>query len=216
MRIDAAIVGDLERIMRNELVDAQHGIRRGIDKATTLAKTRLRSDIRRAGLKGRGRGGRLEKTWQSKVYQNDRDFMTRGSTNPPAGLVYSKAPHIITAHTEGALIKSSRGLFLAIPTQWAPRTGPGRSPIRPQDWPSGLPPLIFLPAPYGGVLVARGYTLTKSGRVSQSKNPRARDVVVFVLVRNVKLRPRLEKPEVIGERVLALLPDLILRNYRDR
>lgn len=216
MRLQAAIEGDLQKIMRDELEDAAGGVRRGVERATTLAKTRLRSEIRRAGLKGRGRGGRLEKTWQSKFYGNNQDFLTKGVVKPPAGLVFSKAPHIITAHTEGALIKSTRGRFLAIPTEWTPRTGRGRAPISPADWPSGLPKLIFLPAGRGGVLVARGYTLTKAGRISQAKNPRARDVVVFVLVPSVRLRPRLEKPEVIGERVMAILPDLILRNYRSR
>jgi hypothetical protein len=38
-------------------------------------------------------------------------------------LIYTKAPQIIRAFDEGAVIRSRRGRFLAIPTQNAPGKG---------------------------------------------------------------------------------------------
>ena len=63
--------------------------------------------------------------------------------NPPypnqrldaASLVYTKAPQIIRAFDEGAVVRSRRGRFLAIPTENAPRKGSGGKRISPSKFP---------------------------------------------------------------------------------
>jgi len=52
-----------------------------------------------------------------------------------ASLVHTKAPQIIRAFDEGALIRSKIGLWLAIPTPNAPRRGVGGKRIDPSNFP---------------------------------------------------------------------------------
>ena len=79
-------------------------------------KTELRRQVASAGL-----GQRLANSWRDRHYPNQR--------LDAASLVYTKAPQIIRAFDEGALIRSKRGRFLAIPTANAPRKGNDGWPI---------------------------------------------------------------------------------------
>ena len=53
-----------------------------------------------------------------------------------ASLVYTNAPQIIRAFDEGAVIRSKRGRFLAIPTENAPRKGTDGKRISPSTFPA--------------------------------------------------------------------------------
>ena len=203
MRLEAALQGDLNQMMAQELDDATAGVQRGVQQATDLLKGRLRTQIRRAGF--RGKTTRLEKTWQGKFYRND-------GLNA-AGLVYSKAPRLIQAHTEGTTIRARGGKYLAIPTENVPRRLFGKQKPSPGQWPARLGKLQFIPTRTGGVLVVKNYTRTRTGRESTAKNPKSRTVVMFVLIRQITLKKRLD-PDAAGQRVANLLPELIRRNYR--
>jgi Family of unknown function (DUF6441) len=50
-----------------------------------------------------------------------------------ASLVYTKAPPIIRAFDEGAVVRSKRGRFVAIPTENAPRKGTDGRRISPLE-----------------------------------------------------------------------------------
>ena len=214
MRIKAAIKGDLEKVMKQELQAATHGVRSGIKKGTNVLKGRLRSQVRRAGM-----SKKFATTWRSKVYDD-------GGLNV-AGLVYSKAPKIARAHAEGVTIRAKSSRFLAIPTKNVPksrnRRGRFTKRITPKSWPEHLyGRLRFVRRRRGPhLLVAEEVRISKTGRVTRAKRTKtgrmgrgARTAIMFILLRLVRLRRRFDLPGA-EERVLRILPDLIRRAYRD-
>ena len=136
---------------------------------------------------------------------------------------YTKAPQIIRAFDEGAVIRSKRGRFLAIPTESAPRKGTDGGRISPSTFPEhrffGL--LRFVPRPSGpSLVVADGLRASFSRQTGELRGfRRATDrarrsgqglttVVMFVLVPQVKLRKRLDVARA-AERWSAQLTALI-------
>ncbi|HEY7598666.1 MAG TPA: DUF6441 family protein, partial [Candidatus Limnocylindrales bacterium] len=93
--------------------------------------TELRRPVTSAGL-----GQRLANSWRDKHYPNQK--------LDAASLVHTKAPQIIRAFDKGAVIRSRRGRFLAIPTESAPRKGTDSNRISPNTFPEHrLGPLRF-------------------------------------------------------------------------
>src|ERR687891_78500 len=83
-----------------------------------------------------------------------------------ASLVYTKAPQIIRAFDEGAVIRGRRGRFLAIPTENAPRKGTDGKRISPRTFPEHrFGSLRFVPRPSGPSLL-----VVDSLRASFSRN----------------------------------------------
>ena len=202
MRLDAAIRGNLEAVMRQELTDATGGVQRGIRRGQRLLKERLRSQVRSAGL-----GNRLSKTWADKDRRGRPLFWENDGLNP-AGMVRSNAPHIINAHMSGATIKARRGRYLAIPTPEALKRGRGRRRVSPASFRGRL---RYIPRKNGpDLLVLDTGGKTKSGKYRKG----SKTTVMFILVRQVRLKRRL--PDIDGSvrRVESLLLSLILREYR--
>ena len=109
--VKLALVGNLQKTLEAERAAVARGIRGGMEALTDLGKTRLRQQVTRAGL-----GDRLAKTWRNRVYPPGR-----GVTLEPAGVIWSNAPHIVRAFSEGSPIRSRElGGWLAIPTDLAP------------------------------------------------------------------------------------------------
>ncbi len=108
--------------MQAELRDLERAAATGTKEAGRGLKTELRRQVTSAGL-----GQRLARTWRDKHFDN------RGLD--AASLVYTKAPQIIRAFDEGAVIRSKRGRFLAIPTENAPRKGTDGKRISPRAFP---------------------------------------------------------------------------------
>jgi hypothetical protein len=75
-----------------------------------------------------------------------------------ASLIYTKAPQIVRAFDEGAILRSRRGRFLAIPTENAPRKGTDGRRISPSTFPGHrFGPLRFVPRSSGpSLLVSDG------------------------------------------------------------
>lgn len=213
MRIKAALEGNLEKIMQQELKDATEGVTRGVQAATDLAQAGWRAQVERAGL---GQG--LTKSIRKRFYPNQG--------MDAAGWVYAKSQRIITAFERGALVRSRRGRYLAIPTPEAvqlARRRVGRfGKVSPANWPKSLPELRYVPRRSGpALLVADELKHTSAGRLTRARRTKtgrlgrgASSVVMFILVRQTKLPKKLDVQQVT-ERVEALLPRLILRYYRD-
>ena len=190
---------------------------RGGDRDT---RRRPRSEDR-AAPSGRERrtGQRLANSWRDKHYPNRK--------LDAASLVYTKAPQIIRAFDEGAVIRSGRGHFLAIPTENAPRKGTDGKRIIPSTFPEHrFGPLRFVPRPTGpSLLVVDGLRASYSRQTGQLRGfrratERARrsgqgltTVVMFLLVPQVKLRKRLDVTRA-AERWSAQLPALIEQQLR--
>jgi hypothetical protein len=200
--------------MRAELRDIERAVATGTREAGRGLRTELRRQVSSAGL-----GQRLSNTWRDQHYPNQK--------LDAASLVYPKAPQIIRALDEGAVIRGKRGRFLAIPTENAPRKGTDGKRIRPSTFPEHrFGPLRFVPRQSGpSLLVVDGLRASFSRKTGEPRGfRRATDrarrsgqglttVVMFLLVPQVKLRKRLEVAQA-AERWSAQLPALIEQQLR--
>ena len=218
MRVKAAIRGDLRRVMASELKSAERAVTRGVGQATDGLKAELRAQVATAGF-----GGRLARTWRGRVYPN------KGID--AAGMVWSKAPGIVRAFAEGAVIRGRKGRYLAIPTPAAPRRGTDGKRITPATFPvNRFGRLRFVPRRSGPALLVADGMVARGGRrggfrkATVRKGGKSRGafvslrglatVVMFVLVPQVRLRKRLD-PVRAGRRWQERLPGLIVGSWRD-
>jgi hypothetical protein len=214
MKLAATIARSLQTGLLADLRDIERAVAIGTRDAGRGLKTELRRQVGSAGL-----GQRLANSWRDKHYPNRK--------LDAASLVYTKAPQIIRAFDEGAVIRSRRGRFLAIPTENAPRKGTDGRRISPSTFPEHrFGPPRFVPRQTGpSLLVVDGLRASFSRQTGQLRgfrraNDRARargdgltTVVMFLLVPQVKLRKRLDVARA-AERWSAQLPALIEQQLR--
>ena len=210
----ATIARSLQADMQAELRAIERAVATGTREAGRGLRTELRRQVESAGL-----GQRLANSWRDKHYPNRK--------LDAASLVYTKAPQIIRAFDEGAVIRSRRGRFLAIPTENAPRKGIDGRRIGPSTFPEHrFGPLRFVPRPNGpSLLVVDGLRASFSRKTGQMRGfrratdrARARGdglatVVMFLLVPQVRLRKRLDVARA-AERWSGQLPALIEQRLR--
>jgi hypothetical protein len=156
MKLAAAIARSLQADMQAELRDIERAVAAGTRSAGQSLKTELRRQAASAGL-----GQRLANSWRDKHYPNQK--------LDAASLVYTKTPQIIRAFDEGAVIRSTRGRFLAIPTENAPRKGTDGKRISPSTFPEHrFGPLRFVPRPSGpSLLVVDGLRASYSRQTGE-------------------------------------------------
>jgi Family of unknown function (DUF6441) len=214
MRLLATPTKSIRADLAAELKDLERAAAAGTRAAGQGLKTELRRQVGSAGL-----GQRLANSWRDKHYPNQQ--------LDAASLVYTKAPQIIRAFDEGAVIRSRRGRFLAIPTESAPRKGTDGKWISPSTFPEHrFGPLRFVPRPSGpSLLVVDGLRASLSRNTGELRGfrratdrARARGegvttVVMFLLVPQVKLRRRLDVVRA-AERWSTQLPALIEQQLR--
>jgi hypothetical protein len=216
MRLQAAIQGDLQALLKAELGAAERAVTAGIREATDGLKAELRGQITGAGL-----GSRLANTWRGEVYPKGQPSIGA------AGYVWSKAPGIVRLYAEGAVIRSKQGLFLAIPTPAAGRFGDGRRKITPGSWERihGLRLRFVYRRGSPSLLVADNARLTKRGRAMANIGRRQgaafsrlsgrTTVPLFVLVPQVTVKKRLDV-DGAAQKWIRALPQLVLRNWREK
>jgi Family of unknown function (DUF6441) len=214
LKLMATIARSLQADMEAELRDLERAVATGTKAAGSALKTELRRQVASAGL-----GQRLANSWRDKHYPNRKI--------DAATLVYTKAPQIVRAFDEGALIRSKRGRFLAIPTESAPRKGTDGKRVSPSTFPEHrFGPLRFVPRRSGPSLLVvdglRGSVSRKTGQLrgfrratgrARQSGQGATTVVMFLLVPQVKLPKRLDVARA-AERWLAQLPALIEQQLR--
>jgi Family of unknown function (DUF6441) len=214
MKLAATILRSLQADLHAELREIERAVAGGTRYAGRGLKTELRRQVASAGL-----GQRLANSWRERHYPNQQ--------LDAASLVYTKAPQISRAFDEGAVIRSRRGRFLAIPTENAPRKGTDGSRISPSTFPEHrFGPLRFVPRPSGpSLLVVDGLRASfsrKSGELRGFRRAADRGrrsgqglttVVMFLLVPQVKLPKRLDVARA-AERWSTLLPALIEQQLR--
>ena len=160
MKPAAAIARSLQAEMQAQLRDIERAVAAGTRDAGRGLKAELRRQVASAEL-----GERLANSWRDKHYPNQK--------LDAASLVYTKAPQIIRAFDDGAVIRSRRGRFLAIPTENAPRKETDGRRISPSTFPKHrFGPLRFVPRPSGpSLLVVDGLRASfsrKSGELEVS------------------------------------------------
>lgn len=105
MRLVAALVGDLEEVMRDELEIGARAVTAGTQKTVDIVKNVLRAETMAAFG-----SDRMAKTWRGEVWPKGKTSLGA------AGVIFSKAPHIIEAFSRTTTIRSKGGFFLAIPS----------------------------------------------------------------------------------------------------
>jgi hypothetical protein len=111
MKLTATIIRSIEADMQAELRHVERAVASGTREAGRGLKAELRRQVASAGL-----GQRLANSWRDKHYPNQK--------LDAASLVYTKAPQIIRAFDEDAVIRSRRGAF----SRSRPRTPRGKAP----------------------------------------------------------------------------------------
>jgi len=214
MRLHAALQGDLNDLLTAEVRNAERAVTAGVRQATDGLKTELRRQITSAGL-----GTRLANTWRGQVYPKGQQSIGA------AGYVWSKAPDIVRLYAEGAVIRSKRGLFLAIPTPAAGRYADRRTKITPGAWERihGIRLRFIYRRGGPSLLVADNARLTKRGRAAANIGRRKgtaftrlsgrTTVPVFILVPQVTVRKRLDV-DGAADKWIGALPELVARNWR--
>jgi hypothetical protein len=178
------IVGDLGAMMAAEIATGEKAVTKAVGEAGSSLKTAWRGQITGAGL-----GARLSRTIRSELYPKGQPSLNA------AALVWSKAPVVVGAHDAGPLIRSKDGFWLAIPTSAAGKSARGGR-ISPGEWERrrGLRLRFIYRRSGPSLLVAEGRLNTRGlGVASRSKTGRGLTTVpIFLLVRQVKLRKRLD------------------------
>jgi hypothetical protein len=213
MRLQAALSGDLQQLLQAELQQAERAVTTGVRQATVGLQAELRAQVTSAGL-----GPRLARAWRSRVYPEN------GTSLTAAGVVWTKAPRIIGAFTRTTVIRSKRGLYLAIPTPAAGRYGDGRQKITPLGWERRTGQRLRFVYRRNGpsLLVAdnarltgRGQAVGNTGRrrgASYTRLAGRTTVPIFILVPQVTLQKRLDI-EAPAAKWARRLPGLIDRAW---
>lgn len=213
MRIDVKVDGDLAQLSQREFVAGERAVTRSVAVAGATLKSLWRQQIAAANL-----GNRLGRTIRNASYPQGQPSMNA------AALVWTKAPHIVGAHAEGALIRSQNGFWLAIPL---PSAGKGKfgARITPGQWEartgrrlrfvfrSGRTALLIdegRAAPGNVMVRKRG---RGGSRLAAPTTFRNRTVPIFALVPFVRLKKRLDLARATAQ-ATAGLPSQIIANWR--
>jgi hypothetical protein len=140
-----------------------------------------------------------------------------------AGFVFSKAPNIVGAYARGAIIKSSKGTFLAIPTPAAGKYAMGKK-ITPGLWEQAHGQRLRFVYRRGAVslLVADNMRARtgKRGGFSKASATAMRTgrglttAIMFLLVPQVTLKKRFDV-ESAERKWNDALPRLIIQNWQE-
>ena len=200
--------------MQRELRAIEKGVMTGVKKAGNGLKEELRDQVVRAGL-----GVRLSKTWRSKFYPDQ-------GTNATS-LIYSKADKIIESFDRGVVIRSTRGMWLAIPSENAPKKGTDGKRVKPNTFPEhrfGELRFIYRGPGKASLLIADNLRASYSRKTGQFKGFRKAtesaiakkkglaSAVMFYLVPQVKMKKKLNVNRAI-EKWQGQVPALIDQAY---
>ncbi len=204
MKLKLNIDPDIIAMMQAELLAGEKAVSDAVQGAALRLKTDWRDQIAQAGL-----GQRLSRTIRSEAYPKGQPSLNA------AALVWSNAPVIVGAHDSGPLIRSKSGLWLAIPTAAAGKSGRGGR-ITPGEWERrrGLSLRFIYRARGPSLLVAEGRLNSRGlGVASRAKSGRGRATVpILLLVRQVKLAKRLDLARD-AERAMASIPGQIVAGW---
>lgn len=207
-----ALLGDLRKYYAEELALERRAVTEGIEETAEDLLFDLRRDVVSGGL-----GVRLSKSWRVKHYPGRNKYSLGAASEIRTG-----APKLIRAFNEGMVIKSSEGLWLAIPTKEAPKRGVGRKRLTPSNFPENrFGPLRFVYRKTGpSLLVVDSQRQTKKGGYTRSRSKRAlktgyglSTVIMFTLHKQVRMKRRLNVRRIAGA-VPNQMPGNIDRAFR--
>ena len=189
MRLSAALHGNLSEYMEDEYKNGAKAVTLGIKSATDGLKISMRNQVKSAGL-----SNRLANTWRGDVYPKGKKSISA------AGLVYSKAPKIMSGFEYQSIIRGKNGFWLAIPTDAIPKRALGKKMTPELYERSRNTRLRFIYRRNGASLL-----------VHERKR---KSIIAFWLVPQVKM-PKLINFATEGVKWQSKIPNLILQNWRD-
>jgi hypothetical protein len=193
--LELSIAGDLRKTMESRAAVAAGGLHKAAGIAANVVKERYRAEVRRGGL-----GDRLANTVRGVVYPRSA---TTGTMSPSA-FVYTKAPKIIGAYATGATIRTVKGgVYLWIPTENVPGLGRGHKRMTPTQVEERFGDFEFVksltrPGTILAVVPAvraknnTSWRKASKGRTTGKLSRNAQRIVMFILVRQVSLRKRMD------------------------
>lgn len=197
MQIGIRLESNLRQFAEATHLRIARGARTAAERIAVRSKILLRQDVLKGGL-----GQRVANSWRADIYPRSASTPTMA----PAVIVYTRAPKIIKAFGDGAVIRHHDGLYLAIPTENTPRRGRRlATPVEVevlfnQD-------LIFIRGKGGQMLAfvdavkarsGRGFRRATNARTGKQSR-RAELVLMFVMVRQVHLRKRLDWRRIFAD-----------------
>lgn len=207
MRLSIA-TPDLGKALAETEKDIERAVTSGMRDAADGLKQDLREDVVAAGL-----GRRLSRTWRGKT------FPEVGVSAEAAAYVWSRAPTIVDAFDRGVVIRSARGLFLAIPTAAAGKSGRSaagsREKITLEGWQrrTGLKLRFIYRRGRPSLLVADDARINARGLAARNRRKTGQaSVIVFILVPQVSLKKRLDVESAAAAQA-ARVPLLIARHW---
>lgn len=220
MRLGAAIVGDLRKMMATEAKRVGDAVDAAVRETTNALRDDWAGNINEAGL------GKLSKSVRRKIYRNGNDPLST------AGYVYisgASARKAVEAFEFGAIVRPTGGRYLAIPTHFNRKGGRngGKVLYRPDQIPGGFVRrtadgslMLFAKVAKAqrkrnGVVRDLAFVNTQmlgSGRVRRTEEILKYGAVpMFLLVPQVRITKRLTLM-AMRDRRLGELPGAILRH----
>lgn len=209
MDMTVQITGTFEAILGQELAAGERATSTAVAAAGAGVKDDWRGQIVGAGL-----GSRLGNTIRQDLYPKHKFSLNAAS------MVYTKAPKIISAFERGAVVRSSAGFWLAIPTKAAPRGSRGAK-ITPAEWErrTGRRLRFVFRRGRAGLLIDDG-TVARGARVMgrdgfsrEARGFKNRSIVIFTLVPQAKLPKKLNLFAGV-EAAAGRIPGLIVGAWR--
>lgn len=211
MRLLVDVVEDYGAAWEAQIDAAEKAVTKGVQSVARALQSGWRSQIEYSGL-GKGLSNSIRRL----------NFPKAGLSIRAASLVYSNASKVVDAFDRGVIIRSEKGLYLAIPTQAAGVKGLRRKRITPSGWEqrTGMRlRFVYRPGRWP-ILVADDARINKKGLAAQKKGKRrpngmlvgAQTVVIFVLIPQVKMPKKLDLDRVTNA-AEAALPGVILANW---
>jgi len=200
----SSLAKDFKKDLKREADKLKRAVPSGVAKGSNDLHRKITKDTVASGLPAK-----MAKTWRKKIYQN------KGLN--AAGLIWSKAPSIMLAAMEGAVIRPNKSKYLVIPLEYAVNmnfhrgrrmTSRGRRMAKFSDIAKAerrFGRLVPVPHPDGGgklLLFANGVKVNggklRKARSRKGKNDRRKwlekpeSVALFLLVPDVRWRKRID------------------------
>lgn len=212
MRLEAALLGNLEAVMADERETGARAVTTGTTLTVDVVKNWLRAQTMAAfGSQP------LANTWRGVAYPRGGQ-VSLGA----AGTVFSNAPHIIEAFSASTTIRSKSGFFLAIPS---PEAMTMRGSRRERPTPDSIERRLGLKLQFvyrpgkASLLVAdlRRRTGKRGGFAAPSARTRTTEsVVLFFLVPFVRLKQVFDMGATEDRALDELVRNILAEWNRDR
>ena len=208
--ISVKVMQNLKAEMEAEERAGRKAMREGLNAAAKGLQADWRRQVEAGGL-----GSRLARTIRAQTFP-------RQPSSNAAALVWTRAPVLLNAFDRGAVIRSTDGFFLAIPTEAAGQRGLGRQRITPGGWEqrTGIRLRFVYRQGAPSLLVADNARMNTRGRAVLNRRKVRKDgirtgsqtVPIFMMLPQVQLQKRLDLGPA-ADRWAARIPGLVVSNW---